>query len=123
MPLEPTISLLQTPASWPNPQPLEARATFPENFPGFDGHFPGHPILPGFAQIQLALDILHRAFPSLGNLLEIPSAKFSRPIHPNEPITLTLQSTPSGLIHVTLTTAAQPASTFDLLLSPPKTQP
>ena len=31
--------------------------TFPEDFPAFQGHFPGHPILPGVVQILVGCEL------------------------------------------------------------------
>src|SRR5690349_11916494 len=51
------LNILHRPKAWPSPDPLVAVAVFPAEYTGFDGHFPGRPILPGFVQIQLAIDI------------------------------------------------------------------
>jgi 3-hydroxymyristoyl/3-hydroxydecanoyl-(acyl carrier protein) dehydratase len=40
---------------------LRAATRFPSDFPGFDGHFPNNPLLPGFMHIQLAVDLLAAA--------------------------------------------------------------
>jgi 3-hydroxymyristoyl/3-hydroxydecanoyl-(acyl carrier protein) dehydratase len=57
----------------------------------FDGHFPGNPILPGVAQIDWAI-----RFATLHLGINVPVArefqvKFSNIIHPNDPVSLTLQ--------------------------------
>lgn len=57
---------------------------FPPTFTGFDGHFPGRPILPGMVQIMAATLTAGggRAFA----LEKIGRAKFSRIITPGESI-------------------------------------
>jgi 3-hydroxymyristoyl/3-hydroxydecanoyl-(acyl carrier protein) dehydratase len=75
---------------------VEGRCQFPPGFPGFDGHFPGDPILPGFLHIQTALDLLHlaAAVPAAAALAGVENAKFTRPIRPHEEVTIRL--TPAG---------------------------
>ncbi|MGN6367866.1 MAG: hypothetical protein ACTHN5_06355 [Phycisphaerae bacterium] len=107
MPTTYTLHLLTT-----SPQ-LTARASFPATFPGFDGHFPHNPILPGFMHIQLALDTLQLA--NLPHTLnQIPSAKFSKPIPPDSEIHLTLTPLNPTTYEATLTQNQTPLSTFTL---------
>jgi 3-hydroxyacyl-[acyl-carrier-protein] dehydratase len=69
--------------------PLRAQATFPAKFPGFDGHFPNAPILPGFVHVQLALDTLALAgFPA--NLAGVQNAKFVRGVPPETQVEIVL---------------------------------
>jgi 3-hydroxymyristoyl/3-hydroxydecanoyl-(acyl carrier protein) dehydratase len=69
--------------------PLHAHATFPPKFPGFDGHFPDAPILPGFMHVQLALDTLALAnLPA--NLAGVQNAKFVRGVPPDTQIEIVL---------------------------------
>jgi 3-hydroxymyristoyl/3-hydroxydecanoyl-(acyl carrier protein) dehydratase len=69
--------------------PMHAQAMFPPTFPGFDGHFPGAPILPGFMHVQLALDTLLSAdLP--GALVCVHNAKFVRGIPPGTLIDIRL---------------------------------
>ena len=94
---------------------LCASATFPKEFPGFRGHFPGNPLLPGFMHIQLALDILAAA--SLPHTLkEIPTAKFTRPIPPETEIQITLIPTAPNTYEATLTHNDDALSTFTLTI-------
>jgi 3-hydroxymyristoyl/3-hydroxydecanoyl-(acyl carrier protein) dehydratase len=69
--------------------PLRAHAAFPPKFPGFDGHFPDAPILPGFMHVQLALDTL--ALANLpGTLAGVQNAKFVRGVPPDTQIEIVL---------------------------------
>ncbi|HUO07449.1 MAG TPA: hypothetical protein VM008_04045 [Phycisphaerae bacterium] len=94
---------------------LRASATFPKEFPGFHGHFPGNPLLPGFMHIQLALDILAAA--NLPHTLkEIPTARFTRPIPPETEIQITLSPTTPNTYEATLNQNDDALSTFTLTI-------
>jgi 3-hydroxyacyl-[acyl-carrier-protein] dehydratase len=55
---------------------------FPPEFPGFAGHFPGNPVLPGIAQIMA---VLHACGPGAPPALRgIKTCKFLRPVRPGE---------------------------------------
>lgn len=54
----------------------------PENIPFFDGHFPGQPILPGFAIVDESLRFLREQKKDLPLAFNIQNAKFARPITP-----------------------------------------
>lgn len=63
---------------------LSAGFIFPEDFIGFQGHFPGNKILPGICQIQCALSMLEKWQGKKAVLKEIISAKFFLPVLPAE---------------------------------------
>lgn len=69
-------------------QNLSAQLSFPDNFIGFKGHFPGKPILPGVCQIQCALVLLSRILNGKVELVSIKKVKFLNTVEPNEMITL-----------------------------------
>lgn len=54
---------------------------FPYDFAGFDGHFPGNPIVPGIAQIICAV---RTAMGSAAKLTGVKRCKFLRPVRPLE---------------------------------------
>ena len=89
--------------------PVRARVSFPPEFAGFQGHFPGMPIVPGFCQVQAVLDGLEAAG-IRGKLERIDEAKFLRPIGPNESIELTIQNEADGGWQAQLTVGAGVAS-------------
>lgn len=66
---------------------LTARFTFPEDFIGFQGHFPGNKILPGVCQIQCALTMLEKWKNRDVMLKEIVHAKFFSTVVPSEELT------------------------------------
>ncbi len=80
--------------------------------PVFAGHFPGHPILPGIFQLEIA----HVAAEALGeasfNVREIVKAKFRRPIRPDETIRVEVKLIPQQdgpQARVALSVDGQPA--------------
>lgn len=75
---------------------LSAPCRFPATFAGFQGHFPGHPVLPGVCLVQTATAVLslHRRQPVL--LLRVISAKWLRPVLPDMPLLLTVTERAAG---------------------------
>lgn len=57
-----------------------ARFVFPAEFIGFQGHFPGRPVLPAVCEIQAAVAMLEAWTKKRVKLREIISAKFSTPV-------------------------------------------
>lgn len=67
---------------------------FGNDFTGFRGHFPGHPILPAFVQIMMAECAVRIHSGRLWSLRRVERGKFLRPIGPNEPVTVCWQEQP-----------------------------
>lgn len=63
-----------------------AETAFPEDFPGFKGHFDGRPVLPGVCLVLAALVVAEALEGSTLTLREIISAKFFSPLAPNAPV-------------------------------------
>lgn len=57
---------------------------------GFQGHFPGNPILPGVVQVDWAIHFGLEAFGALGPFQGVEHLKFMEVIRPGEDLTLTL---------------------------------
>ena len=70
---------------------LTASFRFPEEYLGFQGHFPGRAILPGACQIQCALCTIEKAEQSRVALKEIVLAKYYAPVLPDEEFHCTLK--------------------------------
>ncbi len=69
---------------------VELLLSFPEDAEYFDGHFPNVPILPGVAQVHLAMGFAEEHFGIVPELIEMKAIKFSRVITPNTDIKLVL---------------------------------
>lgn len=69
---------------------IAASFTFPLEFTGFQGHFPGKPILPGACQLQCLLALLEHAAGKALALREIVLAKYIAPVFPGEEICVRL---------------------------------
>jgi 3-hydroxyacyl-[acyl-carrier-protein] dehydratase len=68
----------------------EGRATaefvFPETFKGFQGHFPGNPIVPGVCLVQCALVLAGAICKRPLQVRLIKSAKFLATVSPGQPV-------------------------------------
>lgn len=64
-----------------------SRFRFPEEFIGFQGHFPDKKILPGVCHLQAALTTLEKVKKQAVELKEIMSAKYFAPVLPSEELT------------------------------------
>lgn len=63
----------------------------PADHPCFEGHFPGHPVFPAVAQIDLVLDELQKFMKRDLTLVAIRKAKFPAPIAPGTVIDISLK--------------------------------
>ena len=72
-------------------QGLSGKFSFPKEFLGFQGHFPGNPILPGVCKIQAAILMLEEAKKKPLRLKEIILAKFFAPVTANEEVIFNLK--------------------------------
>jgi acyl-CoA synthetase (AMP-forming)/AMP-acid ligase II len=80
----------------PRPVALEMSCTYPAAMPMFAGHFPGHPMVPGARLVAEVANWLHaQGYP----VLACETAKFLRPVAPDERCTLFANATDPA--HVT----------------------
>jgi 3-hydroxymyristoyl/3-hydroxydecanoyl-(acyl carrier protein) dehydratase len=75
---------------------VETRLAIPRDHPAFEGHFPGHPILPGVVLLAEALAAIEAATGHPPHAWTISSAKFLRPVDPGTPLTLAHERLASG---------------------------
>ena len=68
------------------PGELRARYRFPAKFIGFQGHFPGNPILPAVCEIQAALAMVEAWRGRRVSLGGITLAKFAAPVTCDEEV-------------------------------------
>jgi 3-hydroxymyristoyl/3-hydroxydecanoyl-(acyl carrier protein) dehydratase len=79
--------------------PWSARFSLPAGHPCLPGHFPGRPVVPGVVLLDRVLEAARGA--GLGRPARLPSAKFLRPVGPEEEVVLTLRRTGGGRIAFT----------------------
>ncbi len=72
-------------------QGCELTFHFGDDFTGFRGHFPGHPILPAFVQLMMAECAIRRHRGAPLSLRRVERGKFLKPIGPNESVTVCWQ--------------------------------
>lgn len=77
---------------------IETRLGVPRDHPAFEGHFPGHPILPGAVLLAEALATIEAASGRPPHEWTIASAKFLSPVAPGTPLTLAHDATASGAV-------------------------
>jgi 3-hydroxyacyl-[acyl-carrier-protein] dehydratase len=75
---------------------IKASFNFPPDFIGFQGHFPGKPILPGVCKIQAIVCMLEAATKKIPKLKEIVTAKFFAPATCNEELRFAVHQFPEG---------------------------
>lgn len=93
---------------------LDAALVFPDDFVGFDGHFPGNPIVPGIVQIMSAAYVA--AQHGGGRLQAVKRCKFMRPVRPGERIWLVVERTPGGQCDAALEVDGEPCASVSFLL-------
>lgn len=90
---------------------------FAENFIGFEGHFPGRPVLPAIAQMLTALTVAEELQGESLTLAEIPKAKFLSVLSVGEEVTVTCKKmTPKKFLRFQIEIASEKetAATFVL---------
>jgi 3-hydroxyacyl-[acyl-carrier-protein] dehydratase len=108
------------PARGAFPEAVERPYRFGPEFPGFDGHFPGYPVLPAVVQIQTALLLAEEQGGQELELLSVESAKFLQQLRPDEDIVVSCRPRMKGekqAIDARLSRDGQPAASFLLLVA------
>ena len=92
---------------------------FSPGFAGFDGHFPGSPILPAVVQIQTVVSMAGEHAGTTLRLSAVESAKFLSPVRPDEEVHVRFRICEVGgkpMHDAVLTVAGKTASSFLLHL-------
>ncbi len=89
---------LRPEAEWIVEEPTRAVGAFElaPDLAVFDGHFPGHPILPGVAQLDWAITWARERFALPPVFLRLETLKFSQPVGPGTRVELELHWNPAG---------------------------
>ena len=72
---------------------------FDPDFPGFQGHFPGNPILPGACLLEAAIQLLSCGVGKNLALAEVERLKFFSPVKPGDEVKLdfNIEYLPDGI--------------------------
>ena len=70
---------------------ITAEISYPGNFTGFKGHFPGKPIVPGVCKVLTVLTLLELSLKRKVHLRLIVSSKFMAPTGPKEKLMIELR--------------------------------
>lgn len=78
---------------------IEALADVPADSPWFSGHFPGEPILPGVALVNIVKEAIDQEAQKKGERLQfhtLKRVKFTQPVRPGEKLSLTISGEEKG---------------------------
>ncbi|WP_338665673.1 hypothetical protein VQH23_10945 [Pararoseomonas sp. SCSIO 73927] len=91
--------------------PWTARFRVPADHPCLPGHFPGRPVVPGVVLLDAVMQAARAAGLPMGReeAARIASAKFLRPVGPEEEVELTLRRTATGRLAFAGGVAGTPA--------------
>ena len=73
---------------------LGAEVRVPTESGWFDGHFPGHPVLPGIAQLAMVFDVIQGALGVPARVLEVSRVRFKQMIRPEDRLTVSAEPRP-----------------------------
>ena len=87
---------------------------FPATFPGFAGHFPGNPVLPGFVQIMTAALLVCAVDEACGPCRCVRNAKFMAPVLPGQRLTVAVRLQDVARVEARTALEDRVAATFSL---------
>lgn len=67
---------------------IRAEYLLDDAFPGFSGHFPGHPICPAILEVRAAVRAVGNALNRDLELTAVDAAKFLKPVGPGERLSI-----------------------------------
>lgn len=74
---------------------LRVAVHVPRGSAWFDGHFPGHPVLPGIAQLGMVFDLIRNAVDGPVRVTEVSRVRFKQMILPEDRLTVTAEPRPA----------------------------
>jgi 3-hydroxyacyl-[acyl-carrier-protein] dehydratase len=106
------------------PDVFSGSLVFDSDFPGFEGHFPGNPILPGACLIEAAIQLISTGVRQNLILAEIETVKFFSPVKPGDEVKLdfNIKTLPDGIgAKGTMMSGSRKICTINLKATLPKT--
>jgi len=104
-----------------NPGAGTVAVSLPADYPGFLGHFPGDPVLPGMCHVLLCCEAAERLLDGRFALGEVRRARFRRRVRPGEDLRISLRWKPlaDGTVEIRAVHAVgdEEAADLHLLLS------
>ena len=85
--------------------PVRTTLAVPRDHPAYEGHFPGHPILPAVVVLAEVVAAVAAATGTDARAWEISNAKFPAAVEPGMELTLAHEATASGNIAFEVRTA------------------
>lgn len=79
------------------PTRFEAKLTIPSSLKYFEGHFPGNPVLPAFASIEISLALGRDLKLLPEKVKKISNAKFLAVVKPQDRITVLVKVYPAAI--------------------------
>ena len=99
---------------------------FPVDFLGFQGHFPGNPIMPAILQIMIAREAINEQMGAEYDVLSVNRAKYMKVVTADTAVTVvwTIKEKPDSIAcKCVLETKGTPASKLSFTLSPKQGRP
>lgn len=93
----------------------EVRFVFGEDYPGFAGHFPGDPVLPGVVQMMAGCVAAGEWLGKVPSLRAVKNAKFLAPVRPGEYVAVRARPNGQDAAEVRVLKGLDPAASFTLL--------
>lgn len=104
-------------ATNPDDGTVTAEVIAPAGYVAFDGHFPGKPILPAFAQVVLIRDLAAIAMQNDCRVSMVKKARFMAPLIPERPYRVTISFIgEQGEVSADIWDGDEKAASFRLLL-------
>ena len=88
------------------------------DFPAFSGHFPGNPLLPGVAQIELCLLAASRLAGRALTVKALQKAKFTRPVLPDTKLSIKITADGDRRLFVVSDDAGATVARLQLTVEP-----
>lgn len=73
---------------------LQAEVGVPADSAWFTGHFPGHPVLPGIAQLGMVLDLIRSTMDHPVRVVEVSRVRFKQMILPGDQLRVAVEARP-----------------------------